>query len=287
MALKITAEGEAVRLAVLFFRKLNRWSQREFAAVAGKDRKLLSLYERGLRTPRQRTLEHLAVVAGVSPARLDEILSVFRQIYSEVREAPLGAAETTAEIREPDPEPPADDPERRAGEITSEIVAAIRPLIQDALSRIEIPAPAPPPPAPPILAREKAAELWDRLSTLPARHWRRILEEGVEYQTWSMCERFCEESLRAGRRDAGKALELAELALTTAERAPGTEAERHRRQGYAWTFVAHAHQEAGERAEAEEAFRLSEALWRVGEASPLEPLDEARVFGLNAALRPN
>src|SRR6185295_18961039 len=124
--------------------------------------------------------------------------------------------------------------------------------------------PAPPPPVPPVLARAKAAELWDRLSTLPERHWRWILEEGAEYQTWSMCERFCEESLRAGRRDAGKALELAELALTTAERAPGTEAERHRRQGYAWAFVAHAHQAAGERAEAEEAFRLSEALWRVG-----------------------
>jgi tetratricopeptide (TPR) repeat protein len=100
-----------------------------------------------------------------------------------------------------------------------------------------------------------------------------------------MSELLCAESLQAAGDNADRALELAILALRVAELAPGEESRRQRLQGYAWAHVGNAWRVKGDLPGAEEAFRRSQSLWITGPEVDPGPLDEVRLFDLEASLR--
>src|SRR6185295_13585875 len=131
--------------------------------------------------------------------------------------------------------------------------------------------------------RAEAARLWERLRKEPREKRRLLVEQVARFQTWAMCERLCDESVRAAAHDAGEARKLADLALFAAEKAPGREIWRRRLQGYAWAFVGNAWRVAGNLREAETAFQSALKLWIVEEVSG--PLDGTRILEMLAILR--
>jgi tetratricopeptide (TPR) repeat protein len=80
----------------------------------------------------------------------------------------------------------------------------------------------------------------------------------------------------------GEALELAELALSIAERVPG---EEKRLRGYCWGHIANARRVANDLAGSDEAFARAWGLWQAGAGSDPELLAEWRLYDLEASLR--
>jgi transcriptional regulator with XRE-family HTH domain len=228
-------QRDTIKLLVLNLRRLRGLSQREFSEVSGTNRRLLSLYERGLKTPRASTLERLAKAAGLSAERLAHLKSVLEQACEEVA---LQKGKDFRPVLEASSVEISLD--RQAAALTESLAAALKPLLRSALSAIDANTTNRP--------REKTttAILWDRFSSASSRSHRALLEdEGeTEFDTLSFCERLCEESQRAA--DPRQAFEWAELALLVAERIPCEEPERRRLQGYAWGFVARSHRAAGD-----------------------------------------
>src|SRR5262249_10873224 len=98
----------------------------------------------------------------------------------------------------------------------------------------------------------------------------------------ALARRICEASATAD--SAAKAIELAELALFTAQKVPGDPAGRARAEGLCWGFVANARRRAGDLGGAEAAFDQAWELWRAGESAPSKLLPEGRLCELEASL---
>ena len=99
-----------------------------------------------------------------------------------------------------------------------------------------------------------------------------------------MAEQACKASIRKAAHSAGAALELAELALSIAERVPGQESWRSRLKGYCLAHKAHALRIANKLAESEEGFARAWDLWRAG-ADPDALLPEWLLLAMEASLR--
>src|SRR6185295_5561550 len=81
--------------------------------------------------------------------------------------------------------------------------------------------------------RKRAAALWEIMKRREPPDRRMLVEDAEEFRNWGLCELLCHESEKAAADDAGRAVELAELAVLIADLAPGEEAWRRRLQGYA------------------------------------------------------
>jgi transcriptional regulator with XRE-family HTH domain len=103
-----------------------------------------------------------------------------------------------------------------------------------------------------------------------------------EIQRWMLCERLCAESERVAAANAGRALELADLALRVAQRIGG--AEGFRVQAYAWAYLGNARRVTGDLASAEDSFLKARRLLKRG-AEGGAALDGARILDLEASLR--
>jgi hypothetical protein len=145
-----------------------------------------------------------------------------------------------------------------------------------------------------------------------------LVREAAAFQSWALCERLCEESVRAGAESAAAAVELAELAVEVAmvaevpvgsewpesvrvagagslEPAPGRRAPaagladagrwRDRLSGYAWAFVGKARQLAGDPVGAAEALARSLELWPAGAAMEGGALGGLRLLEVAVSLR--
>jgi serine phosphatase RsbU (regulator of sigma subunit)/transcriptional regulator with XRE-family HTH domain len=99
-------------------------------------------------------------------------------------------------------------------------------------------------------------------------------------------EKLCAESIAAAADEAGRALELAELAVQVAELAPGGEGWRSRLQGYAWAHAANARRVAGDLTGADAACAHAWKLWQAGAAGdPDGVLEETTLLRVEASLR--
>jgi tetratricopeptide (TPR) repeat protein len=134
-------------------------------------------------------------------------------------------------------------------------------------------------------ARREAEELWERLKRYSPRERRILVDSAREFQNWALCERLCAESERAAAADAGRAWDLADLALRVAARVPGEESWRSRVQGYAWAFLGNARRVASNLPGAEEAFFRAWDFWRSGGTAGCSVLSEWRILDLEASLR--
>jgi tetratricopeptide (TPR) repeat protein len=133
--------------------------------------------------------------------------------------------------------------------------------------------------------REHAEQDWLLMRAWSVEEWHGYLEEAPQVGTWALVERLAEESERAAAADPRRTLELAELACRVAPRIEGTREWRGRVEGWALAFYANALRVLGRFKASEAAFARAWTLWRAGAAVGPGPLDESRVYDLEASLR--
>ncbi len=111
--------------------------------------------------------------------------------------------------------------------------------------------------------RQEAREAWERLRPLKAfKDLAVVVKRGREYQTWAMVELLCRES--EGAADAGRAVDLAGLAVTIAEGMRLAEGWGRRVRGYALRHLAAARRRAGLAEDADVAQAEGDRLWEAG-----------------------
>jgi tetratricopeptide (TPR) repeat protein len=132
--------------------------------------------------------------------------------------------------------------------------------------------------------RQRGEELWSRLANLSEEARLAVVQVAEEYQSWSLCERICQESEIEVSRDVERAAELARLAQEVAKRVPGPEDWRNCIQGYAEAHVANVPRVSGELKVSNAALEGAKRLWRAG-SDPASVLDPGRLLDLEASLR--
>lgn len=258
---KLSAEA----LALIYLREERRWSLKELAKAKGLgDYRKISRYETGEIPLSRRELDSMAELMGYPREAVDALLFIHSLVSPSSREeSARPAALTPEELRRID-RAVITDGWTRAAELRAHRVAETRRRKVEA-------------------DRRDAEELWACLRSLTSRERRELVEDSLEFQSWALVERLCLESERAAADSAGRARDLAGLALLTATKVEGEEAWRPRLQGYAWAYRANAERVANDLAAAEAAFARAWHLWRSGEDAGLLP--EWRMLSLEASLR--
>jgi tetratricopeptide (TPR) repeat protein len=131
--------------------------------------------------------------------------------------------------------------------------------------------------------RRRAAELFRRLEGLPQEARLAVVEVAGECQSWALCERVCEASVREASRKLERAAAWAGLARRIAERVQGPEEWRDRLRGYAAAHEANVLRVAGDLVSAEIAMKEAKRLWQAG-SDPVGALDPGRLLDLEASL---
>ncbi|HKI02062.1 MAG TPA: helix-turn-helix domain-containing protein [Thermoanaerobaculia bacterium] len=255
--------------ALAFLRTAIGWSQARLASALGLGKEDISKYERGDKALTRETLDFLTEPSAPSEA-VDVILLAHGLIFPEAEEKdPSPVALTPEEIR-------SNHRALLAGTCAAVRVEAER--LQSELSRgkrqekIEA-------------ARKEAALLWDRLKASNRQDRWDAVAAFPEIWSWALAERVSHESERKAAHSAGEALELAELALEIAERAPGEESWRARLKGYCWAHLGNARRVANDLAGADTAFAQAWHFWGAGAASDPGLLAGWRLYDLDASLR--
>jgi transcriptional regulator with XRE-family HTH domain len=248
-----------------FLRNERGWTQRELAKAAGMSVKVLSSWERGRTHPSRPLVESLVALMGHGPEAIDAGLFAVQQIRPATAESGASGGPTEAERRAI---------ERAVAVVGRAVADATRSELmrRNRLLRIQ-------------QAQEEADKLWEYLKNLPARDRRVLVKGGREYKSWALAVRLCEESSKAAAADSARAVELAELAVRTAELTLSEEPWRQRLQGFAWSFLGNARRVAGDLPGADQGFDHFHRLWRA--PAPNDPglLEDWRVFDLEASLR--
>lgn len=258
-------------LALAYLRSAAAWSKSRLGRALGlADESLISHYERGAKPLTREQLESLLEPLGYPSEAVDVLLFAHRLIFQE----PL----------EESASPIALSPEERrtidravmaaawtAGHLSAEEVRSemIRKRKQEKADA----------------AREEAEGLFLGLMAGSPKERGLLVEVFPDYWKWALAVRLCEESLRQTVNRPTEALELADLAVSVAERVPAEEGWRSRLKGYCWAHVANARRVANDLAGADEAFVQAWDLWRAGANSGPELLAEWRLFSLEASLR--
>lgn len=133
--------------------------------------------------------------------------------------------------------------------------------------------------------RAEAPGLFLRLKPYPLKVQQAIVREAKEFHIWSLAEFLALESVRVAAEDAEKALELAQLAVTTAEAIAGHTPWLSKLRGFAYAHLGNAYRIFGDLRKADEAFAKFSELWKAGKDDPITLLDEARLIAMKAALR--
>jgi transcriptional regulator with XRE-family HTH domain len=251
------------RLLVVFLRFRARMTQVEFAKACAVQQGDISRYESGQKAPSEEVLGRMAAAAGIAWPLVIHLRRFFGTI--------LTATDLWREI------------ESGTTPLDRAVLEAVLVAVSGEMIEAEIDAAAF---QPPEEARREAEEIWTRLERLPAPRRQRLVGLSLlAGRNWALMVRICEASARAAAHDPGEALDLAELALSIAERVPGEEGWRSRVEGYAWAHVANARQAAGDVPGAAEALAEARDLWQAGAAAdPGELIPEWRWIELEAAL---
>jgi tetratricopeptide (TPR) repeat protein len=256
-----TAHG----MALTFWRSKFRWTKRRLAHALGwKDHSNLSRYERGeLELFRPMLLKILSCLPLDDPDfAADALIFTHDLVTPEPREEPASPTSLTAAERRT---------MNRA--VLAAGLAAAGAVRADWLRRKKAEKTE--------AARREAEEAWARLQAAPPGARRYLIAAFPKYRTVALAARVCEASVRAAAGKAGKARELADLALFIAERV--AEPLGSRVQGYGWAFIANARRVAEDFDGADEAFAQAWKLWAAGTGCELLP--ESRLLDLEASLR--
>lgn len=240
-------DPSVLRYLVNFLRFHSGLTLDEFAKASGVDSTKISDYEAGRVAPSEETLLLMA-----KAAKIDWSLVVhLRQFYISL----LSAASRRVKIHG----------EPLDLKMFEPALLAVAPYVIE-LGALE--------PDEPTVEDEhsKANLIWENLGKHPIPFRRRLIELSPDSGNWALAVRICEASRDAATLESGEVLELAELALSIAERAPGEESWRSRLQGYCWAHIANARRVAADHVGADEAFSRAWDLWREGADSGPESL---------------
>jgi transcriptional regulator with XRE-family HTH domain len=252
-------DPNVTRLVVGFLRSYTGLIQEEFGRACRVDQADMSRFEAGKTVPSEAVLQRMAAAAGVPWPVVGQIRRFTAAFLAAVQGTETGLdLELERAVLEP-------------------VMMAVRAyLVEDAAA-----GPARPTPAE---ARREAAQIWEALAPQPASQRRRLLELTLRAsRSWALAERICEASVEEAADQPGEAVELAELALTIAERVEGAEGQRL--QGFVWAHIANARRVANDHAGADAAFARAWELWQAGAPSDFPPLPEWRLLDLEASLR--
>jgi tetratricopeptide (TPR) repeat protein len=139
-------------------------------------------------------------------------------------------------------------------------------------------------------SRAEAAGLWGELSGLSREERLRLAGREERFASWGLAELLCRESRAAAPEDAARAVELAEFAVTVADRIPEGEPFEDRwiyqLRASAWAHLGNAWRVQGDLQRARKAFETSMSWWEVGVAGTGDVLGyEAVLLDLLASLR--
>jgi tetratricopeptide (TPR) repeat protein len=254
-----------LNVALTLLRSGQGWDQKELAQAADTSATVISDLERDQRPLTRDKVEELAGVMGLPAEAVDRALAFVRWLR-DAAGAP-GHADDPAEANR-----------RHIEEIAAETGRLWEDLARSTLSRLTLEART-------LAARQQAAVLWNRLKRRQQAERRALVEADEEFRSWALCELLCAESIKAAPDSAGRAVELADLALFIADLLPGEASWRMRVQGYAWAHLGNARRVQGDLPGADEAFSRADKLWNAGVVGDPGLLNEALVPGLEASLR--
>ncbi|MEA2603377.1 MAG: hypothetical protein QOF89_4369 [Acidobacteriota bacterium] len=255
------------QLLVSFLALWKDLSPKEIGAAASIPQKRVSLYLRRGEISDE-VLEKLLAAMKCSPAMVHTVTACLELLEAFERETDL-TAEETAEIEET---------VLRAGRLIGE------GLIETARLSRAIPVEGYPE-VPGLSAdRIRAGELSERLESLPPEVRLAVVQVAEEWQTWALCERICDASIREASRNLDRAAVWARLAREIAERVRGPEEWRNRIQGYAAAHSANVLRVSGDLKAADAVMGEARRLWFAG-TDPAEVLDPGRLLDLEASLR--
>jgi DNA-binding XRE family transcriptional regulator len=254
-----TWTGLGVSITVL--RNRDDLTQKTMARKIRVKASTYSAWEQGASEPGHGNFEQLAEAFHLSPPALEALADLFGSIP-----ALLGAA-------------------REGGERAAASSVRMAVLFTQAGEEIFREQRAASTPAPED--RRQALELWARVQEYETAAERQaVVLEVEDFWIWPFCELLCDESLKAAPDSAGRALELAGLALAVAHLVFGDEAWRASLRRYAWAHFGNALRVCGQLPSAETAFcRAAELEKAAALGDPAGLLNEARVLGLEASLR--
>ena len=233
-------------IVLTFLRRGQGWSQADLGEVSGISSTLLNDYERGRKNLTRQRLEHVVAFMGLPPEAIDRTLAALAAIRESGR-TPGG------------PEDGGTPESRKIEALASRHGTAITGFLRSTLSMLTVEAEA-------LHARQRARILWDHLKKRAPAERRSLVQAKLQYRSWALCERIAAESIQKAPNHPKEALELAELALLLAERAPGDQLWRLRLQGYAWAHVSNGRRVCNDMPGAEKAMVRAKKLWDAGEA---------------------
>jgi tetratricopeptide (TPR) repeat protein len=261
------AQRHPYKVVLSWGREIRGWPAKVLAAKAGITPPMLSRLERDLEaTPTREKLDELMGVMGFSREEVDRMLSwvVEAQGWPGTRGVQGPVAEVTRQSTE-----------RAVAEFAREVERFGHGLL-DVLTRGGLA----------TAERQRGELLWERIRSLTARQQRQAIEEKLDFRSWGLCVRLCEESIRAACDSADRAVELAELAVFLAGWLPGDQGWCERMLGWAWFHLGNARRVHGDLVSAGIAFAKAQKHWEAGEgADPGGILNPAQVLNLEASLR--
>jgi tetratricopeptide (TPR) repeat protein len=249
---------------VLFLRHVaGKKTQAEFGRAARVDQSEVSRLEEGLKAASEEVLRRMAAAAGLEWTVVVHLRRLFEAVLS------------TAGARGGNPHG-AETLEKAAHDLA---LLAVGPCaVGAALAAPRRPSPAE--------ARREARLVWAALAPLPDLARRRFLDLSLRHwRAWALAVEIGEASVAAAADDAGRALELAELACSIAERVEEEPGFCLRLQGHCLGRRANAWRVANEYDRAEEHFVHAWELWRAGSDADPPLLPEWQMLSLEASLR--
>jgi transcriptional regulator with XRE-family HTH domain len=245
------------RLARLL-RALSGKTQEEVAEEIGVYRSHIAQIELGEVVPGPEHLAAMAESAGISVADGEELLGLYETRRRPRRRWGRG---------------------RDAEELLDRMAEGLRSdagTVYERLLTLQLPGSLPKPED-----REGAEELFARLEGLGEDMRLVVVRVSEQFQTWALCERVCEASVREASRGIEAAAAWAHLAEEIAKRVRGPEGWRKRMQGYAAAFAANVLRVKGELKPAETHFEQAKRLWQSG-SDAAGVLDPGRLLDLEA-----
>jgi tetratricopeptide (TPR) repeat protein/DNA-binding Xre family transcriptional regulator len=246
-----------------FLRLLRRTSAKTLSKATDVSAKQISSIERGKVSSLSSELERLFTVLGCSKAEVVIVSACLEALDSL-------------------------DPRADLDEIAAQerFIAAAGRHLRRRLRAPGVPEPGEyPAPYEVDLDRVEAREAWDQLCEVETLHGMLlVLRVAQGYHRWAFVELVCDESERAASKDAGRARDLAVVAVRIARHLPVWEGWRRHLLGFAAAHLANALRVAGHLDAANRTLAAARRLWSAG-LDPDRLLDPGRLLDLEASLR--
>jgi tetratricopeptide (TPR) repeat protein/transcriptional regulator with XRE-family HTH domain len=252
-------------VTLTFLRSLLGWSQAELSEASRVSPSHLNDYERGRRQLSRERLAFLISFMGYSPASIDAALAFIaaqRAAVDSPGQPPTGGL----------------DAHRQIESVVARFQKMAADFARSSLSMLSMEGEA-------LRDRQQAEILWGHLKQRSPAERRALVQHGVKFRKWALCERVAAESIKKAPNHPKEALELAELALLIAELSPGEQAWRLRIQGYTWAFVSNSRRVCNDLTGAEQAIARAWKLWEAGAPGDPGLLNRAWLPWIEAVLR--